>query len=129
MWNGHEPEQAMSFRIWEVQMLVPVILAGGSGSRLWPLSRADRPKQFWPLAGTRSLLQETTWRLAGLPHDTPYVICNEQHRFLVAEQLLDMEGQASAHILLEPCARNTAPAIALAALHARQNGQDPLLLV
>src|SRR5699024_2388022 len=104
-------------------------LAGGSGSRLWPLSRADRPKQFWPLTGTRSLLQDTVWRLAGLAHDMPYVVCHEPHRSLVAEQFQDMEGQTSAHILLEPCARNTAPAIALAALHARRNGQDPLLLV
>ena len=110
-------------------MIVPVIVAGGSGSRLWPLSRQLNPKQFLPLAdANQSMLQATILRLRGLEASTPLLICNEQHRFLAAEQLrqLDMEH---ASILLEPVGRNTAPAIALAALHASSEGADPILLI
>ncbi|MFH6564794.1 mannose-1-phosphate guanylyltransferase/mannose-6-phosphate isomerase [Pseudomonas kulmbachensis] len=110
-------------------MILPVIVAGGTGSRLWPLSRQLNPKQFLPLADAEmSMLQATILRLRGLGAATPQLICNEQHRFLAAEQLrqLDME---QANILLEPVGRNTAPAIALAALQACDNGQDPILLV
>ncbi len=110
-------------------MLLPVIMAGGSGSRLWPLSRQLNPKQFLALTDAQlSMLQSTIRRLEGLEAVLPLLICNEQHRFLAAEQLrqLDME-QAS--ILLEPVGRNTAPAIALAALQATQEGDDPILLV
>ncbi|MFW0755445.1 mannose-1-phosphate guanylyltransferase/mannose-6-phosphate isomerase [Pseudomonas sp. H11T01] len=110
-------------------MIFPVIIAGGNGSRLWPLSRQLNPKQFLPLADTElSMLQATILRLRGLDAALPRLICNEQHRFLAAEQLrqLDME-QAS--ILLEPVGRNTAPAIALAALQACSEAQDPILLV
>lgn len=110
-------------------MIVPVIVAGGSGSRLWPLSRQLNPKQFLPLAdANQSMLQATILRLRGLEASTPLLICNEQHRFLAAEQLrqLDMEH---ASILLEPVGRNTAPAIALAALQASSEGADPILLI
>lgn len=108
--------------------MVPVILAGGSGTRLWPLSREHKPKQFLPLLGEKTMLQETITRLDGLGCAAPYVICNEQHRFLAAEQLRQI-GQAQASILLEPVGRNTAPAIALAALQATAGGESPLLLV
>jgi len=110
-------------------MLFPVIMAGGSGSRLWPLSRQLNPKQFLTLVDAEhSLLQATIKRLEGLDAGLPLLICNEQHRFLAAEQLrlLDME---KANILLEPIGRNTAPAIALAAILACESGDDPVLLV
>ena len=111
--------------------LVPVILCGGTGTRLWPLSRASYPKQYWPLAGAaeETLLQQTLQRLRGLPHlAAPLVLCNEDHRFIVAEQLRQI-GVDPAAILLEPMGRNTAPAVAVAALHATAKGEDPLLLV
>jgi len=98
-------------------MLHPVILSGGSGSRLWPLSRQNQPKQFLSLVGERSLFQETVRRAASLPDAQPPVtVCAEDHRFMVGEQLQEM-GVPSGGILLEPVARNTAPAIAIAALH------------
>lgn len=110
-------------------MFVPVIMAGGSGTRLWPLSRQLSPKQFLPLVDAEmSMLQATIKRLDGLESGETIVICNEQHRFLAAEQLR-LCGQEQANILLEPVARNTAPAIALAALHAMSTGADPILLV
>lgn len=110
-------------------LMTPVILSGGSGTRLWPLSRAGYPKQFLPLTGAQSLFQLTLLRLAGLAgSNAPLVVCNDEHRFLIAEQAREA-GVALAGILLEPAARNTAPAIALAALQARQSGDDPLLLV
>jgi len=111
--------------------LVPVILCGGTGTRLWPLSRATYPKQYWPLAGTggETLLQQTQQRLEGLPGlASPLLICNEDHRFVVAEQMRQI-GVSPAAILLEPLGRNTAPAVAVAALQATAGGQDPLLLV
>jgi mannose-1-phosphate guanylyltransferase/mannose-6-phosphate isomerase len=111
--------------------LIPVILSGGSGTRLWPLSSAARPKQFLPLVTAQSLFQDTLARLEGLPElADPLVICNEAHRFLVAEQLREIERPAQA-IVLEPVGRNTAPAIALAALHAQRAARDvePILLV
>ena len=110
-------------------MLYPVIMAGGSGSRLWPLSRQLNPKQFLPLANEHlSMLQATIQRLDGLDVCSPLLICNEQHRFLAAEQLRRL-GLEEAKVLLEPVGRNTAPAIALAALQAIDEGDDPLLLV
>lgn len=108
--------------------LLPVIMAGGSGTRLWPLSRELFPKQFLPLQGDATMLQVTIARLAGLTDAQPLVICNENHRFLVAEQLRQLDALGG-NILLEPVGRNTAPAIALAALRAVAAGSDPLLLV
>jgi mannose-1-phosphate guanylyltransferase/mannose-6-phosphate isomerase len=109
-------------------MIVPVILSGGSGTRLWPLSREMFPKQLLPLVGEQTMLQATVTRLSGLPElGSPMVVCNEQHRFMVAAQLSAIH-QPSA-ILLEPVGRNTAPAVALAALHCIAGGHDPLLLV
>ncbi|MCP5349205.1 MAG: mannose-1-phosphate guanylyltransferase/mannose-6-phosphate isomerase [Pseudomonadales bacterium] len=111
-------------------MLVPVILAGGVGTRLWPQSRALLPKQFIEFPGQDgSLFQGTLSRLRGLePLGAPIVICNADHRFLVAEQLrqLDIVGSS---LLLEPVGRNTAPAVAMAALSATAGGEDPILLV
>ena len=104
-------------------MIIPVILCGGSGTRLWPASRAGNPKQLLRLTGERSLLQETLRRLEGLGEDCapPIVVCNEQHRFAVGEQLTEMlgaEAASGASIVLEPAGRNTAPAAAVAALLA-----------
>ncbi len=109
-------------------MLLPVIMAGGTGSRLWPLSRELYPKQFICLHGEHSMLQETVNRLSGVEARAPMVICNEEHRFLVAEQLRQID-KLSHNIILEPVGRNTAPAIALAALNAVEQGDDPVLLV
>ena len=112
-------------------LILPVIMAGGSGSRLWPLSRELYPKQFLQLDGDVTMLQTTLRRLRGLSAVNPVVICHEDHRFLVAEQLRAMNKLAN-NIILEPAGRNTAPAIALAALTALQTapeGSDPLLLV
>ncbi|WFZ30946.1 mannose-1-phosphate guanylyltransferase/mannose-6-phosphate isomerase [Citrobacter portucalensis] len=110
--------------------LIPVIMAGGTGSRLWPLSRELYPKQFLHLTEDNSLLQTTLLRLSSLSCKTPLVISNEQHRFIVAEQLRQI-NQLHDNIILEPCGRNTAPAIALAAFSAlkRNEKKEPLLLV
>ena len=111
--------------------LVPVILCGGTGTRLWPLSRATYPKQYWALAGNgeETLLQQTHQRLEGIAAlQPPLLICNEDHRFIVAEQMRQI-GVEPAAILLEPVGRNTAPAVAVAALKATARGEDPLLLV
>ncbi|MBJ2989024.1 mannose-1-phosphate guanylyltransferase RfbM, partial [Salmonella enterica subsp. enterica serovar Corvallis] len=109
---------------------LPVIMAGGTGSRLWPLSREYHPKQFLSVEGKLSMLQNTIKRLASLSTEEPVVICNDRHRFLVAEQLREIDKLAN-NIILEPVGRNTAPAIALAAFCALQNADnaDPLLLV
>ena len=112
-----------------MSLIIPVVMAGGSGSRLWPLSRQLNPKQFLALAdASLSMLQATLARLQGLEIALPRLICNEQHRFLAAEQLRQL-GMEKANILLEPVGRNTAPAIALAALQATADGSDPVLLV
>jgi mannose-1-phosphate guanylyltransferase/mannose-6-phosphate isomerase len=104
-------------------MIIPVILAGGTGTRLWPLSRQGYPKQFIPLLDDHlSLYQQTLARAAAVTKAEPIVICNESNRFMVAEQLLLLKMKAQ--ILLEPCGRNTAPAIALAALHAQRVHPD-----
>ncbi len=108
--------------------LLPVILAGGGGTRLWPLSREHYPKQFLALTGEQSLLQQTVTRLEGVSAQAPLVICNEEHRFLVAEQLRQL-GIGSPRIVLEPVGRNTAPALTVAALEALQEGEDPILLM
>ncbi len=109
-------------------MLVPVILAGGSGTRLWPLSRQQYPKQFLKLFGDQTMLQQTLLRLNGISDlADPIIVCNEDHRFTVAEQLREIGLKGS--IILEPAARNTAPAIALAALQANTISPDSTLLV
>ena len=108
-------------------MLIPVVMAGGSGTRLWPLSRKLFPKQFLPLISKDSMLQATLNRLNGVELAEPITICNEEHRFIVAEQLRSL-GELG-KIILEPMGRNTAPAVALSALVAKSLGDDPLLLV
>lgn len=112
--------------------LVPVVLCGGSGTRLWPLSRETYPKQFLAFNGEQTMLQDTVLRLQGLPSDVvtlapPVLVCNVEHRFLAASQLAAV-GVDNARILLEPFGRNTAPALTLAALQACADGSDPLLL-
>lgn len=109
-------------------MILPVIMVGGSGSRLWPLSRELYPKQFLSLHGSETMLQATVKRLHGLEHEQPLFICNEEHRFIVSEQLRQV-NQTYSGIILEPIGRNTAPAIAVSALAAMEQGQDPILLV
>ena len=114
-----------------VTPLMPVILCGGTGTRLWPLSRATYPKQYWALSGDgdATLLQQTQQRLEGLSAlEPPLLICNEDHRFIVAEQMREI-GVEPSGILLEPLGRNTAPAVTVAALQATADGHDPLLLV
>jgi len=117
----------------------PVILSGGSGTRLWPLSREHYPKQLIPLCGENSLLQDTILRLDGLDAQVsengasisvrqPLIVANEEHRFLIAEQVQQI-GKQFNKIILEPVGRNTAPALTLAALAAEKSGDDPILLV
>ncbi len=109
--------------------IIPVILSGGSGTRLWPLSRKMYPKQFINLHAELTMLQETVTRLDGLDLDHPIVVCNEEHRFIVAEQLRQIDIESPV-IILEPEGKNTAPAIALAAQYCQQQGkQDSMLLV
>lgn len=113
--------------------VTPVIMAGGSGTRLWPLSRALYPKQFLALGGTQTLFQQAHLRLMALASDqldltAPCVVGNEEHRFLVLDQLRELKAQPSA-LVLEPEGRNTAPAVALAALQALSNGSDPVMVV
>lgn len=108
--------------------ITPVILSGGSGTRLWPLSREAHPKQFLPVIGEHSLLQATALRLQGLDASAPIVVAGEAHRFLVAEQLHAI-GLPPSALLLEPAGRNTAPAIAVAAFQALASDPDAVLLV
>ena len=115
----------------KIDSLLPLILCGGTGSRLWPLSRESYPKQYLALSSdtSKTLLQQTIERLGGIANkENPIFICNEQHRFIVAEQLREINVKPT-RIILEPFGRNTAPAIANAALTAMENGADPLLLV
>ena len=106
--------------------VIPIILSGGSGTRPWPLSRKNYPKQLLNLTGDHSLLQNTVLRVDHL--SSPIVVCNEAHRFLVAEHLLNI-GVKDAKILLEPEAKNTAPAIALAALEAIKQNEESTIVV
>lgn len=113
--------------------ITPVILCGGSGTRLWPLSRAGFPKQFLVLSGTSSLFQQAVERINSIATDEicigeTLVVTNEEHRFLALDQLRELKP-VSATLLLEPVARNTAPALTLAALQATSNGEDPILVV
>ena len=108
--------------------IVPVVLSGGSGTRLWPLSREKYPKQLLPLVDDQSMLQATVARMDGIPGlGDPLLVCNEEHRFVIAEQirLLGKRGK----IILEPVGRNTAPALTLATLYAQREGADPVLVV
>ncbi|HBQ39899.1 MAG TPA: mannose-1-phosphate guanylyltransferase/mannose-6-phosphate isomerase, partial [Halieaceae bacterium] len=109
-------------------MLTPVLLSGGVGSRLWPVSRELHPKQFLPLAGELTMLQQTLKRTGSLEANAPVVVCNEEHRFMVAEQLRQVGIKAGA-LILEPQGRNTAPAVALAALHEQARDPEAVLLV
>ena len=114
----------------EPLLIQPVVLSGGSGTRLWPLSREKYPKQLLPLIGDDSLLQATVRRvdgIAGVDLASPMVVCNEEYRFVIAEQLRLMGKPGT--LVLEPVGRNTAPALTLAALAAGKNGADPILLV
>jgi len=109
--------------------MIPVILSGGSGTRLWPLSRKQKPKQFIPLFNEHTLFENTLKRLQGIDGiKPPIIVCNQDHRFMVAEQLQEL-GIEGASIILEPCARNTAPAIAAAAFHAEKVHPDETLLI
>lgn len=108
--------------------IVPVILSGGAGSRLWPVSRGSFPKQFWPLLSDRTLLQETALRGQGQGVANPIVICNGEHRFIIAEQLRDA-GVQDARIVLEPAGRNSAPAITAAAFIVAEQNPDAVLWV
>ncbi len=110
------------------ERIVPVILCGGAGTRLWPLSRKSLPKQFWPLLSEAPLLAETALRASGPGFTPPIVVANQEHRFVVAEQLREA-GVASPRILLEPVGRNSAPAIAAAALLAAETDPDAVLWV
>lgn len=118
--------------IMAISPIQPVVLCGGSGTRLWPLSRSGFPKQFLCLVGNDSLFQQSIKRLVGSWANnaiaSPYIVCNEDHRFLAQEQLREL-GVDNATFLLEPVGRNTAPALTLAALAARDVGTDPVLIV
>src|ERR1700761_7404451 len=108
--------------------IVPVVLSGGVGSRLWPLSRQQSPKQLLPLAGPNTMIQDTLARASGDGFAAPIVICGEAHRFLIAEQVLEA-GIENARIILEPKGRNTAPAAAIAALAVMEKDPDGLALL
>ena len=113
--------------------VLPVVMAGGGGTRLWPLSRAQHPKQFLVLQGNQSLFQQAAQRLATLAADditvaAPLIVGNEEHRFLVLDQLRELK-LPPATVLLEPAGRNTAPAMTLAALQASAQGNDPVMVV
>ncbi|MDF2691114.1 MAG: mannose-phosphate guanylyltransferase/mannose-6-phosphate isomerase [Gammaproteobacteria bacterium] len=112
----------------KAQKIYPIILSGGSGTRLWPLSRKEYPKHLIPLVDHHSLLQKTLLRLEGIACHEPLLICNQQQRFMVAEQLQEL-GLQQAHIVLEPVGRNTAAAIAIAALQLIEKDPNALMLV
>ena len=120
--SGHELQNAAVAGA----TVIPVILSGGSGSRLWPVSRESFPKQYWPLLSDRTLIQETVLRAAGPGFAAPILVCNQEHRFLVAEQVRGA-GIEHARIILEPAGRNSAPAIAAAALLVAETDPDAVL--
>ena len=106
--------------------IIPVILSGGSGTRLWPVSRESFPKQLWPLVSARTMMQETALRAVAPDFAPPIVVCNQEHRFLIAEQLREA-GIENARIVLEPVGRNSAPAIAAAAVLVAEDDPDAVL--
>src|SRR5271170_5461708 len=112
----------------ESSKIHPVIMSGGAGSRLWPLSRQLYPKQLLPLAGARTMIQETVERVKGAQFARPLVVCNQEHRFLIAEQLRE-NGVADATIVLEPIGRNTAPVAAVAAYLVAEKDPSALVLL
>ncbi len=110
-------------------MIIPVVLSGGSGTRLWPLSRAMRPKQLLSMVSNHTMIQDTVTRLSGIPDlADPVIVCNEEHRFTIAEQMREMNINPAA-IILEPFGKNTAPAVAISALQAQKTEKDPVILV
>ena len=110
-------------------VIIPVILSGGSGTRLWPLSRALKPKQLLPLVNESTMIQDTITRLTGIKNlSAPVIVCNEEHRFMIAEQMREIGIRPSA-IILEPVGRNTAPAVAVSAEFAAGLDNDAVLLV
>lgn len=110
-------------------MIIPVILSGGSGTRLWPLSRALRPKQLLCMVSNHTMIQDTITRLSGITDlSDPIIVCNEEHRFTIAEQMREIDINPSA-IILEPFGKNTAPAVAIAALQSQKEAKDPVLLI
>src|SRR3984885_15385698 len=106
----------------------PIILSGGTGSRLWPLSRSLFPKQLLALAGDQSLIQDTVLRVTGAEFSAPLIVCNTEHRFLIAEQMREA-GILPQAIVLEPMGRNTAPAAAIAALMIVEKDPDGVMLL
>lgn len=108
--------------------LIPVILSGGAGTRLWPLSSGEHPKQFLPLISDKTMIQETLLRLDGLETEAPIIVCGEAHRFIVAEQISKVSSKKPV-VLLEPIARNTAPAIAAACRAALDTDKDAVVVV
>src|SRR5262245_65608476 len=109
-------------------LITPVLLSGGSGTRLWPVSRALHPKQLQALGGDKTMLQETALRLVGADFAAPMIVCNEEHRFTIAAQF-EAVGLAPRSIVLEPKGRNTAPAAAVAALILSEQSPDALMLL
>ena len=119
--------------------IIPIILSGGAGTRLWPLSWGDHPKQFLPLVSQRTMIQETLLRLMGLEIGSPIISCGEGHRFMVAQQigevmgemktLKQVQGDGAPTIILEPMAKNTAPAIAAACCAAMKQDKDAVVVV
>jgi mannose-1-phosphate guanylyltransferase/mannose-6-phosphate isomerase len=120
------PAVAAAAGSWGKLHVVPVILSGGSGTRLWPVSRESFPKQLWPLISDHSMIQETALRAQGPAFAPPVLVCNEEHRFLIAEQLREA-GIEDARIILEPVGRNSAPAIAAAALLVAESAPDAII--
>lgn len=108
--------------------IIPLILSGGSGSRLWPLSNSEMPKQFLPLISNKTMIQETLLRLDGLETGTPIVLCGEKHRFFVAQQILEVSDKKP-EIILEPVAKNTAPAIAAGCCAALKQDSNAIVIV
>ena len=108
--------------------IVPIVLSGGAGTRLWPISRQLRPKQFLNIHGEETMFSQTLMRISGKAYSSPVIVCNEEHRFIVAEELRQSEITIQ-DIILEPIARNTGPALAVAALRLMDVYGDPLILV